>query len=136
MDNLGELSAMVAPLLNDPQAMENLRKAAEQMGLGGLLSGATDVGGGAADAELPGNKAAPESEPARHEGADDASAQILSAVTKLAPLLTARKEDDTTRLLSALRPFLSQPRARRLDEAERLLSVSRILSIIKESKLM
>lgn len=61
---------------------------------------------------------------------------LFSAVTKLAPLLSAPKEDETTRLLSALRPFLSQERARKLDEAERMLSLTRVLSILKESKLM
>lgn len=132
MDNLGELSAMVAPLLNDPQAMENLRKAAEQMGLGGLLPDPDGAGGGET---VP--KEAPRTyNPAHKTKTDNASADMLSAVTKLAPLLSAPKDDDTTRLLSALRPFLSQSRAKRLDEAERLLSVSRIISIMKESKLM
>jgi len=99
------------------------------MGLGGLLPGSD--GGQSAPGEAPqANSSDQKTKP------DSASAEMLSAVTKLAPLLSAPKDDDTTRLLSALRPFLSQSRAKRLDEAERLLSVSRVLSIMKESKLM
>ena len=131
MDNLGELSAMVAPLLSDPQAMDSLRKAAEQMGLGGLLPDGAPLAGGAGKSEEP----AAASEPSR-KPSGDIQAEMLSAVTKLAPLFASRQEDDAARLLSALRPFLSQPRVRRLDEAEKLLTIGRVLSIMKESKLM
>ena len=126
MDNLEELSALVAPLLNDPETMNSLKQAAEQMGFGSLLSGASDgssekaAGGAEKKATQP----------------IELPTEMLSAAARLAPLLSAQKEDNTTRLLSALRPFLSQPRAKRLDEAERLLSVTRVLSILKESKLM
>ena len=131
MDNLGELSAMVAPLLNDPQAMDSLRRAAEQMGLGGLLpEGAPAADGGERSEE---SRASPDS---AHNSSGNLQADMLSAMTKLAPLLSARSDDDAARLLSALRPFLSQPRVRRLEEAEKLLTIGRVLSIIKESKLM
>ena len=57
MDNLGDLSAlgdlssMVNSLLSDPEAMNGLRQAAEQMGLGELLSGGSSSGGGDAVSE-------------------------------------------------------------------------------------
>ncbi len=133
MDNLNQLSELLGPMLSDPQTMESLRQAAEQMGLGSLLpeqnpvveSKSADAGERTAEEK----SRFPEQSPLL-------SADILSAVAKLAPVLSAPVEDDTTRLLSALRPFLSQPRAERLDQAERLLSVTRVLSILKESKLM
>lgn len=134
MDNLSELSAMVAPLLSDPEAMNSLRRAAEQMGLGGLLPETPETSD--KDRESPHDGSHREDRPPEREQPADVSADMLSAVTRLAPLLASGGEDDTTRLLSALRPFLSQPRAKRLDEAERLLSLGRVLSIIKESKLM
>lgn len=123
MDNLNQLSELLAPMLSDPQTMNSLRQAAEQMGLGGLLP------------EGEGHEESCEQEaPPRTQ--QNIPADMLSAVSRLAPLLSAPKEDETTRLLAALRPFLSQPKAKRLDEAERLLSVTRALSILKESKLM
>ena len=137
MDNLGDLSAlgdlssMVNSLLSDPEAMNGLRQAAEQMGLGELLSGGSSSGGGDAVSEHSQQRA--EKRPPSSAFPDG---ELLSAVTKLAPLLSAPQEDDASRLLAALRPFLSQPRAQKLDQAERLLSLTRVLSILKESKLM
>ncbi len=131
MDNLNELSAMVAPLLNDPQAMDNLRKAAEQMGLGGFLPdspSAEDAGDNEGESRGTQRNKQPQ--------CGDAQPDMLSMLTKLAPMISADRDDDAARLLSALRPFLSQQRARKLDEAERLLSIGRVLSIIKESKLI
>ncbi len=133
MDNLGDLSALLTPLLSDPQAMENLRAAAEQMGLGGLLPGGTPAEHNPDDHGQPEEPTVPEPE---HGAPEIPGAELLSAVTKLAPLLSAPQEDDTTRLLTALRPFLSRPRLQKLDKAERLLSMTRLLSILKESKLM
>lgn len=132
MDNLEQLSAMLTPLLSDPETMSSLRAAAEQMGLGGLLP--EDTAASADDEKTP-REPTPSERPSP-QPADGMNTDILSAVTRLAPLLSAPKEDDTTRLLSALRPFLSEQRVRKLEEAERLLSLTRVLSILKESKLM
>lgn len=129
LSSLGDLSAMLTPLLSDPETMNSLRQAAEQMGLGGLLPDSTQTSFGGEHNE----DAHTEPEKASSGGV---SSDLLSAVTRLAPLLSAPKEDDATRLLTALRPFLSQSRIHKLDEAERLLSLTRVLSILKESKLM
>lgn len=129
MDNLSELSALLTPLLSDPETMSSLRQAAEQIGLGGMLPEGAD---GQEEKEQH------RSTPKDTHPSDAASmpSELLTAVTRLAPLLSAPQEDDATRLLAALRPFLSRSRARRLDEAERLLSLTRVLAILKESKLM
>jgi len=131
MDNLGELGALLTPLLSNPETMNSLRQAAEQMGLGGLLPESSETGSDE-------NREATEQAQRKVSVGDkgESMGDLFSAVTKLAPLLSAPKEDETTRLLSALRPFLSQERARKLDEAERMLSLTRVLSILKESKLM
>lgn len=128
MDNLEQLGAMLTPLLSDPETMNSLRQAAEQMGLGGLLPDGEEIH----KPETVSHK--PEDPP--QLPLSGLSPELLSTVGRLMPLLSAPKEDNTTRLLDALRPFLSQPRAKRLDEAERLLSLTRVLSILKESKLM
>ncbi len=132
MDNLGDLSAMLSPLLNDPDAMKSIRQAAEQMGLGGLLPDEIP------EKQVP-QSDQPKAEPIEEEKTNDGAmpqAELLTAVARLAPLLSAPQEDDTTRLLTALRPFLSESRVQKLDKAERLLSLTRVLSILKESKLM
>lgn len=131
MDNLGELGALLTPLLSNPETMNSLRQAAEQMGLGGLLPESPETD---SDENREATEQAQRNESVADKG--ESMGDLFSAVTKLAPLLSAPKEDETTRLLSALRPFLSQERARKLDEAERMLSLTRVLSILKESKLM
>lgn len=58
---------------------------------------------------------------------------MLSMITKFAPLLSQlNREDDTTRLLFALRPFLSQERQKKLDEAGKLIKMMKILPLVKE----
>lgn len=134
MDNIEQLGAMLQPLLNDPETMNSLRLAAEQMGLGGLLPG-NDAGSSDASRNDTAAKEKTEEKEPRASGLP-VSAELLTAVTKLAPLLNAPAEDNTARLLTALRPFLSPTRIKRLDEAQQLLSLARVLSIMKESKLM
>lgn len=130
MDNLDRLSALLTPLLSDPEAMSSLRQAADQMGLGGLLPENDDSHTSA--------QAAPDEAAQRRNEPPQTGLppELLSAVGRLMPLLSAPGEDDASRLLCALRPFLSSHRAKRLEEAERLLSLTRVLSILKESKLM
>lgn len=62
------------------------------------------------------------------------SPQMLSMVTKLAPLLgQINQEDDSTRLLRALRPLLGPERQKKVDEAMKILQMMRLLPLLKES---
>jgi|GEM_PF-1051270 len=133
MDNLEQLGSMLTPLLSDPDTMNSLRQAAEQMGLGGLLPDSEE---GAEKTEQPETPADDVSGKKASFPGGALSPEMLSTLSKVMPLLSSKGDDDAVRLLSALRPFLSTHRARRLDEAERLLSLTRVLSILKESKLM
>lgn len=117
MDNLDQLNSLLAPILNDPEAMSGIAQAAAQLGLGGL----TDV--------------IPEP-PAPAQTEKKQSGDILTTVSRLAPLLSSVGDDDTSRLLSALRPFLHGERAKRLDDAEQMLRLLRTVSTLREQGLL
>lgn len=128
MENLDQLSALLSPILNDPEAMAGIAKAAEEMGLGGLLGGVSNKED---------NPAGNSSDKTTHT---DASASapfpdgFTSALGQIMPLLSGGgKENDTTRLLCALRPFLHGERAKRLDDAERMLKLLGMVTLLRES---
>lgn len=125
MDNSGDLNAMLASLLNDPSAMQELRSTAEKLGLDKLLGGS--------EAE---KRAAPQPHPSASQPDTGINPELLGMLARLSPLLSGGRDDNASRLLHALRPYLSEQRAGRLDDADRLLSAARMLSILKESKLM
>ena len=122
MDNIEQLSSLLAPILNDPNAMAGIADAAAQLGLGDILSGGSD-----SLSAPPEQKKDP---PAPDRGM--LSGDLLSAAGKLAPLLgEINKDDDTTRLLCALKPFLHGERAKRLEDAERIVRLLRIASSMR-----
>lgn len=128
MDNLSELSSLLSPILNDPQAMSGLLEAAERMGLSGLIPDAKPEKP-RDDGERP--------KPPGGAGSPLLPPELLAVFGKLTPALgEMSRDDDTTRLLAALKPFLSAERVKKLDDVERLLKLTRLINIIKESKLM
>ena len=124
MDNIEQLSSLLSPILSDPEALGSILETAEQLGLGGMLGGNS--------APPP-----PPSQPRAEDLGGGISPDLLSTVGKLAPILASvGKEDDTSRLLLALKPFLSGKRERKLETAERMVSMMRVLSVLKDNKLM
>ncbi len=145
------LSAQIGAILNDPQAMEQLKQAAaglfggdaaadgngnndsalaktDMSGLAGLL-GQPELAAGLAGL-LGGERKKPE--PAVPANALDP--QMLQTIMKLAPLLSnAQQDDDTTRLLYALRPLLGQTRRKKLDEAVKMVKMMTVLPLLKGS---
>lgn len=119
---MDDFSDQISKILNDPQAMEQIRSMA------GMFGGDNSVQG----------TQAPPSPPApiqnRNQNSNNMmSPEILSAVSRLMPLLSEyKKEDDGTRLLNALRPFLSRERQQKLDEAAKMLQMMRFLPLIKK----
>lgn len=97
-----EMSEKISRLLSSPEAMDNIRRAMENMGLG------TPPPTGNA-LSVP-----PSGDPALLAGLGD-----------------LMQEDDTTRLLKALRPFLHGERAQRLEEALRLAKLMRLLPLLE-----
>ena len=64
------------------------------------------------------------------------SPELMSAMTKLAPLMSAAKpNDETAALLTALKPFLSGEKLQRLQSAQKLISLIKIIPLIKDSGL-
>lgn len=62
--------------------------------------------------------------------------EMMSALMRLAPLLSDMgKDDEVSCLLNSLRPFLSEPRRSRLDQAGKMLKVMRLLPLIRGSGL-
>lgn len=61
------------------------------------------------------------------------SAPDLSAILKLAPLLSSMGQDDqNTALLKALRPYLHGGREKRLDDSVKLMQLLKFLPILQE----
>lgn len=119
---MDDFSDQISKILNDPQAMEQIRSMAGMFGGDNTAQGAQ----------------APPAPPApiqnRTQNSNNMmSPEILSAVSRLMPLLSEyKKEDDGTRLLNALRPFLSRERQQKLDEAAKMLQMMRFLPLIKK----
>lgn len=110
---MSELQDTLNKIISDPEAVSRLQSLGKQLGLGS----------GAASAPV----SAPQS---------TSDAGMMSALGKLAPLMSAaRPDDETTALLNALRPFLSAEKLERLNSAQRLISLIRVIPLLKDSGL-
>lgn len=68
---------------------------------------------------------------------DGFSPDILSTISKLAPILSSMKEDDKyTSFLSSLRPLLSEQRRKKLDESSKILKLMHILPLLKNKDII
>lgn len=133
MDNIGELLNSV---LSDPSAMEKLRDTAKQFGIDAdaLIDNAGGEAGVEASSEALREQSAPSTE--NLNAAGDINVDMLSAITKIAPLLSKLKEeDDMTRLIHALKPYLSGDRRKKAEEADKIMAVMRIIPLLKNTKL-
>ena len=111
---MADINDAVSSILNDPNAMKQIKELGAMLGLGG---------------EKPAEKPSASPLGALTSAGD---ADTLNMMMKLAPLLSSfNEENDSTRLLNALRPFLSEKRRVRIDGSIRLLSLMRILPLLK-----
>lgn len=119
---MDDFSDQISKILNDPQAMEQIRNMAGMFG------------GNSAQNSTAAVPSAPVPTQNKNQGLNNMmSPEILSAVSQFMPLLSEyKKEDDGTRLLNALRPFLSSERKQKLDEATKMLQMMRFLPLIKK----
>ena len=109
---MADLDKTISSILNDPEAMEQIKALGDAMGI-----------------SLPEEKPPPV-----QESPAPVSGEMLGMMMKLAPMLGAiNEENDSTRLLYALRPFLSEKRRVRVDKAVRLLSLMRAVPMLRES---
>ena len=113
---MADLQDTLNQIMSNPEAMRQVQSLGEQLGLG--------------------KAAAPSPPPPWPAPQDGGSAQMLSAVSKLAPLLHAAKpQDETAALLNALKPFLSGEKLARLAQAQRLIGLIRMIPLLKDSGL-
>lgn len=111
---MSELQDTLNQIMSNPEAMRQVQSLGEQLGLSG-------------------NTAQPQASPPPSPSQNN---EMMSALTKLAPLMsTAAVNDETTALLNALRPFLSDEKRERLHQAQRLLQVIKMIPLIKDSGL-
>ncbi|MCL2486699.1 MAG: hypothetical protein FWE86_03770 [Oscillospiraceae bacterium] len=131
MDNLGNLSGLLGPILSDPETMSKLRDIASGLGLGDKIPGGE--GGGDAGPEDPADAGQPGDPVVVGEGGVDTGGIIPPEMTKMlsraAPML-AEKETDAARLLVSLEPFLQDHRRRKLREALQIMRLLRVMSVM------
>lgn len=123
------LDELLGSLMNDGELMDQLRAAAAQMGLDGMLGSAPagESGSGAAPQE-------PAPAPMDAPPKENVPPELSSAFGRVMPLLAEYgRQDENTRLLEALRPFLSGERERRLGDAQRMLAVMRVAEKLRGS---
>ncbi len=131
MDNLEELLGSV---LSDPDTMAKLRDTAKQFGIDtdALLSGA----GSSNEREDEDSAADISAAALPSSGSGGINTDMISAITKITPLLNKlNEEDDMTRLIHALRPYLSGDRRKKAEEADKIIAVMRLIPLLKNTKL-
>ncbi|MBQ7133333.1 MAG: hypothetical protein IJO20_02455 [Ruminococcus sp.] len=118
---MDDLSSKISSILSDPQALEQIKGLGEMLGINNTSSTVIH------------KEESSKSDSVLSSLSSGFSPQMLSMMTKLAPLLSdMNKEDDTTRLLFSLRPFLSDERKKKLDEASKILKIMKLLPLIKD----
>lgn len=113
---MSELQDTLRQIMSNPEAMRQVQSLGEQLGLN------TASAASAPPAPVP----APP---------DTTGGDMLSAFSKLAPLMRAPQNDETAALLNALRPFLSEEKQERLRHAQRLIGLMRVIPLLKDSGL-
>ena len=113
---MSELQDTLRQIMSNPEAMRQVQSLGEQLGLNAASSAS------ASPAPVP----APP---------DKTSGDMLSAFSKLAPLMRAPQNDEPAALLNALRPFLSEEKQERLRHAQRLIGLMRVIPLLKDSGL-
>lgn len=116
MDNIGDILNSV---LSDPDAMAKLKETAKQLGL---------------DTESSSDKDPPPAATGKSENAAK-SADLLSAINQLVPMLgKLQEEDDMSRLIHALKPYLTGNRLKKAEEADKIMTIMRIIPLLKEAQ--
>ena len=108
---MSELQDTINQIMRDPEAMRQVQSLGEKLGLSG---------------NAPAQPAPP--------SAPSGNAEMMTALSKLAPLMSSvAPNDETTALLNALKPFLSGEKLQRLQSAGRLIRLVRMIPLLRES---
>lgn len=115
---MSELQDTINKIMSNPEAMRQVQSLGEKLGLG-----------------QSGSFAQP-SQPVQPAPPVQGGSEMMSALSRLAPLMNAAKpNDETAALLNALRPFLSGEKLERLNSAQRLIGFIHIIPLLKDSGL-
>ena len=113
---MSDIQDKINRILSDPEALKQVQSLGAQLGLSGD------------------NPVKQESSPPPAPPVSSTNGELMSALTKFAPMMSGFSEDDdVSRLLQALRPFLSAEKQQKLDRAQRLMKLVRIIPLIKDS---
>lgn len=113
-------------ILQDPEAMARIQSLASSM-----------FGSGGPPAPTPSPSVPVPDVPAPPAAAPAVPPEMLSVMTRLAPMLqNMRRDTPDTQLLRALRPLLSPVRQKRLDEALKLMQMMSVLPMLQRSGLL
>lgn len=114
---MDDLSKKIEQFLSSPDSMEKINAA---------LSAFTVA------SDTAGEQVSSKPEPAAPKGFPLPEGLDMSAVMKLAPLLTgAGREDKNTALLKALRPYFHGEREKKLDEAIHIIRLINLLPLLQ-----
>ena len=108
---MDDLSQKLAGILNDPEALENLKNMADS-----ILSGDNSSNG---DSSSP-----PQGFPDMEQ---------LSNIMAIMSKLNGSQDNDRTRLINALKPYLSEKRQAKAENAIKILKIMELWPLIKES---
>lgn len=161
---MDDMSELLSGILNSPEGMENLKKAASALLKGSSekeqkessrengnsavqsllrsLEGKNGSRGGGADGLGGGfgNFGESDADGCEDRSTDGEEAGLspaqLAGMVKMVSALNSRKEDDRTRLLLALRPHLSPEKRERIDKAVKFLKIMDILPLIRGSGIL
>ena len=121
-----DMSELLGSLLKNPEIMKQVQELSGKFNQGGNQNNNDDKEG----LNFKNND---ESQPQFPE-ALGLNTDMISLVSKLAPILSSiKKEDKNTYLLNSLRPFLGKPRQKKLDESIKMMQLMKILPLLKDS---
>ncbi len=108
---MSDIQDKINQILSNPEALKQVQSLGEQLGLA--------------------KSEAPKPKPKQSELLND---DMLSALTRLAPVMSSvNSNDETTQLLNSLRPFLSGEKQQKLDRAEKMIKFIKIIPILKDN---
>ncbi len=146
-----EISAALGNILSDPAKLEQLRQAAQSLGLAPPLEGqATPAAGATGTETTQGQTGTPsgqtgeaaggatgEPAPTLEEATPRSSTGAMDTLSKLSELLqSCSQPDKNEELLRTLRPHFSPQRASRIDDAIRIMQLCRLWPALRESGLL
>lgn len=124
---MSDIQDKLNEILNNPEAMKQVQSLGEQLGISVPSSASNQQ-------SAPSPKPAPPPAVVQPQSNNMLNPDMLSMVSRIAPLMNSFKGDDNaTRLLHSLRPFLSNERQVRLDKAEKMLKLIRLMPMLRDN---